>query len=118
VNVGDLGKFAAGAEIDAAALATAGLVSRGDRPVKILGEGELSVALKLRVDAVSASARTKIEAAGGSVEATAIPKVKKAPKVRTAPKGDAKKASPAAASAPEPAEPAVVEPSPEGDATS
>ena len=37
-------------------------------PVKVLGRGELKVALKVRVHRVSASARAKIEAAGGSVE--------------------------------------------------
>jgi large subunit ribosomal protein L15 len=68
VNVKDLGRFAAGSELDPAALATAGLVPRADRPVKILGEGELSVALRVRVDAASAEARRKLEAAGGSVE--------------------------------------------------
>jgi large subunit ribosomal protein L15 len=71
VNVGDLARFAAGAVIDAAALAEAGLVHSADVPVKILGEGELGVALVARVAAVSASAAKKIEAAGGRVEAPA-----------------------------------------------
>ena len=68
VNVGDLGGFAAGAVVDAAALAEAGLVRSAAVPVKILGEGELAVALVARVAAVSASAAKKIEAAGGRVE--------------------------------------------------
>jgi large subunit ribosomal protein L15 len=68
VNVKDLARFTAGAELDAAALAGAGLVPRADRPVKILGEGEISIPLRLRVDAASAEARRKLEAAGGSVE--------------------------------------------------
>jgi len=43
-------------------------VSKAARPVKILGRGEITVALKVRVHRVSKSAREKIEAAGGSVE--------------------------------------------------
>jgi large subunit ribosomal protein L15 len=68
VNVKDLARFAAGTELDAAALAKAGLVPRADRPVKVLGEGEIAVALRVRADAASASARQKLEAAGGSLE--------------------------------------------------
>lgn len=68
VNLRDLGRFEAGATVDAAALAAAGLVARADRPVKVLANGEASKPLALRVDAVSAAARAKVEAAGGSVE--------------------------------------------------
>jgi large subunit ribosomal protein L15 len=68
VNVKELARFAAGSALDAAALASAGLVPRADRPVKILGEGEISVALRVRADAASAEARRKLEAAGGSIE--------------------------------------------------
>lgn len=58
--------FPQGGTVDAAALAAAGAVRAG-QPVKILGNGELAVAMHVTVDAVSASARSKIEAAGGSV---------------------------------------------------
>ena len=68
VNVAALGRFEAGAEVDARALAEAGLVPNASRPVKLLGEGTIEIPLKVRVDAVSAGARAKIEAAGGSVE--------------------------------------------------
>jgi large subunit ribosomal protein L15 len=68
VNVKDLARFEAGSALDAAALASAGLVPRADRPVKILGEGELAVAVRVRADAASAAARRKIEAAGGAVD--------------------------------------------------
>lgn len=68
VNVKALGRFASGADVDVAALAEAGLVRSASQPVKVLGSGDLGVALKLRVAAVSDSARKKIEAAGGSVE--------------------------------------------------
>ncbi len=68
VNVKALARFAKGSDVDAAALLQAGLVRSATTPVKVLGTGELSVPLKLRVSAVSESARKKIEGAGGSVE--------------------------------------------------
>jgi large subunit ribosomal protein L15 len=68
VNLKDLGRFDAGSVVDAAVLAAAGLVDRGDRPVKILAEGDIDRALTLKVAAISGSARKKVEAAGGSVE--------------------------------------------------
>ena len=40
---------------------------RKNQPVKVLGQGEISVAVQVTADAVSASAKEKIEAAGGSV---------------------------------------------------
>ncbi len=68
VNIRDLSRFTSGSPVDVAVLSQAGLVAHADRPVKILGAGEISRALKLQVDAASASARGKIEAAGGSIE--------------------------------------------------
>ena len=68
VNVKALARFKKGAEVDAAALAEAGLIRSASGPVKVLGDGPLEAALKVRVSAVSSSARAKIEAAGGSVE--------------------------------------------------
>jgi large subunit ribosomal protein L15 len=68
LNVKALAGFEKGAVVDVAALSAAGLVPRADVPVKLLGEGEVGVALTVRVDAVSAAARAKIEAAGGQVE--------------------------------------------------
>ena len=68
VNVGRLGDFAAGAVVNREALAKAGLVSRRRLPVKLLGAGELKVALTLHVDAASAAAKKAVEAAGGKVE--------------------------------------------------
>jgi large subunit ribosomal protein L15 len=49
-------------------LAKAGLLRQADLPVVVLGHGEVSVALRVKVHRVSRSARAKIEAAGGSVE--------------------------------------------------
>ena len=54
-------------------LRAAGLVRSLDKPMKILGNGELSTALFVVADRVSASARAKIEAAGGSVSLLEIP---------------------------------------------
>ena len=68
VNLGELGRCSADALIDAAVLAKAGLVSHADRRVKILAEGNAPGPLKLLVDAISAQAKAKIEAAGGTVE--------------------------------------------------
>ena len=68
VNVAQLGRFPAGTLITADALVEAGLLHRGEGPIKILGDGELSVALHVRTDRVTRQAREKIEAAGGSVE--------------------------------------------------
>ncbi len=68
LNVKALARFEKGAVVDVPALAEVGLVPRADVAVKLLGEGELGVALTVRVDAVSASARTKVEAAGGEIE--------------------------------------------------
>ncbi|TAG09036.1 MAG: 50S ribosomal protein L15 [Verrucomicrobia bacterium] len=67
-NIGDLSDlFEAGATIDEAILREKGLVNgRCDR-VKVLGNGEVTKALHLVVEAASASAREKIEKAGGSV---------------------------------------------------
>jgi large subunit ribosomal protein L15 len=68
VNVGALADFAKGSVVDATALAGAGLVRSGSKPVKLLGAGELSVGLTLRVTSASASAKQKVEAAGGQLE--------------------------------------------------
>ncbi len=54
-------------------LRAAGLVSHMDRPMKVLGGGELSTPLFVVADAFSASARAKIEAAGGSVNVLEVP---------------------------------------------
>jgi large subunit ribosomal protein L15 len=69
VNVSDLLKLGDGATVDAQALFAAGLI-RGTRDalVKVLGDGEAPKNLTVKVDRISASAKAKIEAAGGSVE--------------------------------------------------
>ena len=74
VNVGRLAAFAAGETVNRETLRSKRLIDRANLPVKILGVGEVAGALQVAVDAVSASAKTKIEAAGGSVTLPA-PKV-------------------------------------------
>ena len=60
--------FDTGAVVDVAALRAKGLVKGAYDVIKVLGSGDLSKKLTVRVDAVSAGARTKIENAGGTVE--------------------------------------------------
>lgn len=70
VNVSRLdAKFNAGDLVDADTLYAAGIVKNPDDPIKVLGDGEITKALTVRVDKVSASAKAKIEAVGGKVEA-------------------------------------------------
>jgi len=69
VNVKDLEeRFDKGAEVTPDALVAAGLAKRRGTPVKVLGTGDLSKALTVHAHAFSATAREKIEAAGGSVQ--------------------------------------------------
>src|SRR5215475_13712545 len=59
VNVGQLARLAAGTTVVAETLVDAGLLKKGEGPVKVLGDGELSVALHVRADRVSRLAREK-----------------------------------------------------------
>ena len=69
VNVARLdATFADGDTVDAAALVEKGIIKSDSIPVKVLGDGELTKKLTVKVDKVSASAKSKIEAAGGKVE--------------------------------------------------
>jgi large subunit ribosomal protein L15 len=92
VNIRDLDRFAAGDEVTPETLVSKRLIKNTRTDVKLLGVGEVSMKLTVRVHAISATAREKIEAAGGTVELLREPKVKK---VRR------HKAKPAAAEAPE-----------------
>lgn len=67
VNLGRIAElFPEGGEVTVESLVKGGAV-RKNQAVKVLGEGELSVAIQLTADAVSAAAKEKIEAAGGTV---------------------------------------------------
>ena len=67
VNVGSLENLASKKEITHEILLANGLIRKKRLPVKILGEGELTVKLTVKVDAVSKTAKEKIEKVGGSV---------------------------------------------------
>jgi large subunit ribosomal protein L15 len=71
INLDALEKLDASGLIDEKALRSAGLVNGKWSGVKILGDGKLTKKLSLKVDAISASAREKIEKAGGSIELVA-----------------------------------------------
>jgi large subunit ribosomal protein L15 len=107
VNVGRISEYAvagrfgseAGSEpitVNAEVLAAAGLISHADRPVKVLGDGDLEVKVFVAADAFTTAARSKIESAGGYVQLLA-------PEPTPEPTGEAP-AEPAEA----PAEPAEV----------
>ena len=69
VNLDQLAQaFKADASVDPEALEKAHLLRDARNPVKILGRGDVKIALKVKVHRISDSAKSKIEAAGGSVE--------------------------------------------------
>ena len=69
LNVGDLNRFQDGETVSLATLIEKRLVRKKGLPVKVLGEGDLTRKLKVMVSKVSAQARQKIEAAGGTITA-------------------------------------------------
>ena len=92
VNVRDLDRFDEGAEVTPESLVEKRLIKNTRTDVKLLGVGEVTKKLTVRVHAISASAREKIEGAGGTVELLREPK---------APKKRRHKAKAPAAEAPE-----------------
>lgn len=68
VNVQDLDAFEAGAEVTLAAVLDAGLSRKTGDMLKVLGNGELSKSLTVKAHKFSATAQSKIEAAGGTAE--------------------------------------------------
>ncbi len=77
VNIRDLDRFEAGEEVTPETLVSKRLIKNTRTDVKLLGVGELSKKLTVRVHAISATAREKVEAAGGTVELLREPKIKK-----------------------------------------
>ena len=67
INIEQLKRFPEGSLVDREMLSTVGLVVRTADAVKVLGKGEISFPLSVKVDMVSRGAREKIEAAGGSI---------------------------------------------------
>jgi large subunit ribosomal protein L15 len=100
VNVAALERFDAGTEVTPELLKEAGLIRTTRKDVKILGQGDLKTKLTVVAHSVSASAREKIEGAGGTVSLLREPKPKKEPKQRAKP-------------APAPEEPEAAEETPE-----
>ena len=70
VNLKQLEVFEVGSTVDAEALVSKGLIKNGSNAVKILGNGDLSKALKVTATKFSQSARDKIIASGGTIEET------------------------------------------------
>jgi large subunit ribosomal protein L15 len=68
INVGDLASLPANTEVNLSSLQDAGIITSDDGPLKVLGDGELSVNLTVQAAAFTENARAKIEAAGGSCE--------------------------------------------------
>ncbi len=66
VSIADLARFEAG-EVSATEFFAAGLISSENKPVKILGDGEIKVALKVKADKFSKSAIEKIKTQGGEI---------------------------------------------------
>jgi large subunit ribosomal protein L15 len=98
VNVAALEeRFDAGAEVTLESLVEKGLIRNTRIDVKLLGQGELTKSLSVTVHAASASAREKVEAAGGSLTLLREPKERK-------PKRRPRSAAPAGEAAPEPEE--------------
>ncbi len=115
VNISALERFDAGTEVTPELLKQAGLIRTVRKDVKILGHGELTKKLTVAAHGVSASAREKIEKAGGTVSLLREPKAKKARKAtRPAAAEPAAEAGPTEAQPdkPQPAEDAAVEESP------
>jgi large subunit ribosomal protein L15 len=68
INIGKLNMFEAGSEVTPEILVAAGVVKSLRHPIKILGDGEINYPLLVKANKFSAAAKTKIEAAGGTVE--------------------------------------------------
>ena len=68
VKISDLDKFEAGSVVDVEALKKMGLVKKVNDGVKVLGNGELTKALTVKLNAYTAFAKEKIEKAGGKAE--------------------------------------------------
>jgi large subunit ribosomal protein L15 len=68
VNLKDLANLPAGTSVTLDTLLEAGILTTGKAPLKVLGDGEVSVALNVKAAAFTQSAKTKIEQAGGTCE--------------------------------------------------
>jgi len=103
VNIRDLDRFEAGDEVTPETLVAKRLIKNTKTDVKLLGVGETQKKLTVRVHAISATAREKIEAAGGTVELLRAPKELKRRHHKAKPEAAAEEAPVAASSEDEPA---------------
>jgi large subunit ribosomal protein L15 len=71
INLKNLADLAANTEVTLSSLLEAGILTTDDGPLKVLGSGDVSVPLNVKAAAFTASARAKIEAAGGTCETLA-----------------------------------------------
>jgi large subunit ribosomal protein L15 len=71
VNIGELSNFKSGSEVTPEKMLSAGMVKSLANPIKVLADGDIDRALTVKAHKFSASARAKIEAAGGKVEEVA-----------------------------------------------
>lgn len=69
INVGELAELAANTEVSLETLLESGILTANNGPLKVLGDGEISVPLQVKASAFTKSARAKIEAAKGTCEA-------------------------------------------------
>jgi large subunit ribosomal protein L15 len=134
VNVGRISEYAAAGRfgesgkgpiaVNGEILAAAGLITHADRPVKVLGDGDLEVKVAVTADAFTKSAQSKIEDAGGSIELLNPPAPEpepeapeaQAPGEEAAPEAPAEEPSPAEAPAEETKAEAPAEETPEAEA--
>ncbi len=70
INVGKLNGLKAKSDVTLESLMTEGIITSNDGPLKVLGDGELTVALNVQAAAATQSAIAKIEGAGGSFQVT------------------------------------------------
>ena len=68
IHIRDLNKLDQGSSLDVDSLKNAGLIRGSKKKVKILGDGEISTPIEIRVHKVTRTARQKIETAGGKIE--------------------------------------------------
>jgi large subunit ribosomal protein L15 len=96
VNVRDLDRFDDGAEVTPEALKAKGLIRSLRKDVKLLGVGDISKKLTISVHAASATAREKVEAAGGTLTLLKEPKPRKLKNLKRRPEGRTKDSTPEA----------------------
>jgi large subunit ribosomal protein L15 len=102
VNLRDLDRFEVGEEVTPETLKAKGLIRTVRKDVKLLGVGELSKKLTITVHGASATAREKVERAGGTLTLLKEPKVRKPPKAKRGPRPKDAAQEPEAAAPDEP----------------